>query len=1059
MKSDKYRFRFTTIIIALAVSILMLNSGFRTITNTRATEPTSQSPTYYDTSTNYSIDKTGSGSLYLSDPNSMLCLFQENTWPYSVMLSKKGTISNLYAPMERERFLTQQWIVSSNLLYGGDSFDTPMRNQTYWYNYNGYPTAILMTDYNNVGGTQVNATLMKFVWNETAYQVVRINEIPSSILDDKYVVDSCDSTTNWVNVTTGGGNNEFSVISSPKQEGAGAFRVDYNHTATGSKTTIEKTFASTWTKSERLYFKFWIYNDDSVVAAAKPPLVIKIYDSVGGNTNSGTGQIDWSDGWKQMVLWWDELTKEGTGATNIKYFDFRIESNAALAGTGQHTIYIDDCFADNGYTFVTKAKSDIGNNATLVQGGQSAYYDTVLAWLAGGPYVGITSSIDNNTGWSTNQHAKYSTYNASVSDVAVTGSSANVLHFWNAGSTSGSGTYLYMAYGPMKWPQSVAFIAAIENTESTLNAHLNASRDWESAFTDCRDYWYAKLSGLSLISSNNLIQQRIRTSVMQILAHHYEPTGFNDEGMSYPYMYVRSLTATAVGLARYDPVDARKMVQFFSGKTWHNHYLADGTSAEMSNIQKTDYLASYLYASTKIYQISPNATYASNITIQVDSAVNWARNHLTVTYDHIICPNEINESFNAVHGGYHEHDYYHGLSDSTYGYLDGGYVKYEAYIDVFWCAAMRSAAYFYSALGMTANATFCSVVASALQNGIEDYRESSGELRAFIFSNGTRYNGLSLTTAMIYSAWLSNDQISATWLDTHASTFNNIVDMTIVSRFCPSAKVPWFSWDDWYIYALWSAFERAHKYQWSLNQIEPLLNNTGHLGTFPEAAFVSATGHINQANSSERCMPWAMGAFLDLSTRYLNGLNVEQNNVIINVPAIVPDSRTIDGIPFTVTPTSTSFGTFSVSSNNSVNIEMNLSTPYIWTAYSSTVANVIFTLSGLESGRMYQVYVDGVRYDTPTASGGSISFSYSGPWSQHEFEIIETSIGGSISGLVNVIFIMLAIGIVVGVTSETAYAFRKKSIPDDEMTRRLLNMVLYIIIGLALLGAAYATIS
>ena len=52
-------------------------------------------------------------------------------------------------------------------------------------------------------------------------------------------------------------------------------------------------------------------------------------------------------------------------------------------------------------------------------------------------------------------------------------------------------------------------------------------------------------------------------------------------------------------------------------------------------------------------------------------------------------------------------------------------------------------------------------------------------------------------------------------------------------------------------------------------------------------------------------------------------------------------------------------------------------------------AVVTFTLSGLESGRMYRLYIDGNQEALLTASGsGVISFTYSGPWSEHQFEII-----------------------------------------------------------------------
>ena len=67
-----------------------------------------------------------------------------------------------------------------------------------------------------------------------------------------------------------------------------------------------------------------------------------------------------------------------------------------------------------------------------------------------------------------------------------------------------------------------------------------------------------------------------------------------------------------------------------------------------------------------------------------------------------------------------------------------------------------------------------------------------------------------------------------------------------------------------------------------------------------------------------------------------------------------------------------------------------VSSSMLWTADPGSADPIVtFTLSGLESGRMYRVYVDGVSSNLLTASGsGVISFTYSGPWSEHQFEII-----------------------------------------------------------------------
>ena len=61
-----------------------------------------------------------------------------------------------------------------------------------------------------------------------------------------------------------------------------------------------------------------------------------------------------------------------------------------------------------------------------------------------------------------------------------------------------------------------------------------------------------------------------------------------------------------------------------------------------------------------------------------------------------------------------------------------------------------------------------------------------------------------------------------------------------------------------------------------------------------------------------------------------------------------------------------------------------------WVASSSNANSAVtFSLSGLEYGRVwYNVYVDGDRIDQLKATEtGIVSFSYSGPWSQHTFKV------------------------------------------------------------------------
>jgi uncharacterized membrane protein YuzA (DUF378 family) len=138
-----------------------------------------------------------------------------------------------------------------------------------------------------------------------------------------------------------------------------------------------------------------------------------------------------------------------------------------------------------------------------------------------------------------------------------------------------------------------------------------------------------------------------------------------------------------------------------------------------------------------------------------------------------------------------------------------------------------------------------------------------------------------------------------------------------------------------------------------------------------------------------------------------------------------------------------------------------VSSSMLWTADPGSADPIVtFTLSGLESGRMYRLYVDGVASSLLTATGGTISFTYSGPWSEHQFEIVATSITGSISPLVNLIFIMFGIGVVVGVIVEGTYSLRKKEmLNSQEMIKSVITMVIYIVIGIASLGILYSVVA
>jgi lysophospholipase L1-like esterase len=84
-----------------------------------------------------------------------------------------------------------------------------------------------------------------------------------------------------------------------------------------------------------------------------------------------------------------------------------------------------------------------------------------------------------------------------------------------------------------------------------------------------------------------------------------------------------------------------------------------------------------------------------------------------------------------------------------------------------------------------------------------------------------------------------------------------------------------------------------------------------------------------------------------------------------------------------------------------------------WNATGTS--SVSFTLSGLESGvnSYYDIYVDGKLIDRILCTSGSIIFSYSGPWSEHQFVVTKTKIvdNPNFSGLIILLIIVASISL------------------------------------------------
>ena len=124
-----------------------------------------------------------------------------------------------------------------------------------------------------------------------------------------------------------------------------------------------------------------------------------------------------------------------------------------------------------------------------------------------------------------------------------------------------------------------------------------------------------------------------------------------------------------------------------------------------------------------------------------------------------------------------------------------------------------------------------------------------------------------------------------------------------------------------------------------------------------------------------------------------------------------------------------------------------------WTANGTS--DVIFTLSGLDSGKWYRVEVDGEPFTNIQASGGSISFTYSGPWSEHEFKVSSSfgNVSATESTLLGLVMMFVVVGILlipVVFIVKTAKEKKKPEIKD------FIEIAIIVVIGLGFVGVMWS---
>jgi hypothetical protein len=121
-----------------------------------------------------------------------------------------------------------------------------------------------------------------------------------------------------------------------------------------------------------------------------------------------------------------------------------------------------------------------------------------------------------------------------------------------------------------------------------------------------------------------------------------------------------------------------------------------------------------------------------------------------------------------------------------------------------------------------------------------------------------------------------------------------------------------------------------------------------------------------------------------------------------------------------------------------------------WSA-NGTSASATFTLSSLESGLniYYDIYVDGNLIDRILCTSGSITFSYSGSWSEHQFIVTKTKIANNpnFSGLIILLIIIASISV-----GLLFFGYK-----EEYTITRLLYLLIGIFVGGILLSLAVIT--
>ena len=295
------------------------------------------------------------------------------------------------------------------------------------------------------------------------------------------------------------------------------------------------------------------------------------------------------------------------------------------------------------------------------------------------------------------------------------------------------------------WSWDLDALVASANVRSAM---LN----WQTWLEEAEQYWVNLLTPVRQKWSHLPydLQMTGLIAAQQVVAQMYN--GFLSAGLSSrPDNFLRDTAHVALGLADVMPSVAKDLMHWFHDAESlqnRNEYLYNKNAMPYS-YWNTDNGAMFLLAVAKVFRVTSDLSFLSDMKVQMDRALLYAQTYYVAVDGHITAN--------------HAHDFW-----DDYSAIVVGDVKYESFVDVIWMVALQQAALLYSALADTARESFCTETVAGLEAHFEEYRLTDGGLLYAFKTDNSPYSDAIAMTAPLYSAWLRNDQVSAEWLLRHS---------------------------------------------------------------------------------------------------------------------------------------------------------------------------------------------------------------------------------------------------------------------------------------------------